>query len=76
MTTKHRFRGKYRLEIREDGHPPMHAHLVGSDVDVMISLETLTVMQGDAPKALLKEALEWMRQHQNALIEEWMKWHD
>ena len=27
MTTKHRFRNKYRLEIRERDHNPAHAHL-------------------------------------------------
>ena len=75
MTTKQRFRNKYRVEVREDDHNPMHAHLVGADVDVMISLETLAVMQGEAPKALLKEVLEWMSTHQQELIEEWKKWH-
>jgi hypothetical protein len=53
MTTKHRFHNKYRLEVREDDHPPMHVHLAGAGVDVMISLETLQVTQGQAPKALL-----------------------
>jgi len=41
MTTKHRFRQKYRLEIREDDHLPPHAHLAGAEIDVVISLETL-----------------------------------
>lgn len=39
MTTKQRFRNKYRLEVREDDHLPMHAHLVGSNVDVLIDLD-------------------------------------
>ena len=41
MTTKHRFRGKYRLEIRERDHGPPHCHLVGGAVDVIIDLATL-----------------------------------
>ncbi|MDR0780262.1 MAG: DUF4160 domain-containing protein [Pseudomonadales bacterium] len=75
MTTRHRFRNKYRLEVREDDHPPMHVHLAGADVDVVISLETLAVT-GDAPKTLLSEVLEWVALHQSELIEEWKKWHD
>jgi hypothetical protein len=76
VTTKQRFRKKYRLEVREEDHQPMHAHLAGGDVDAMISLESLEVMQGEVPGALLKEVLTWMREHQNELIEEWKKWHD
>ncbi len=75
MTTKHRFRQKYRLEIREDDHQPPHIHLVGADVEVVISLETLAVT-GEAPKALLVEALEWVAQHRDELMEEWKTWHD
>jgi hypothetical protein len=76
VTTKHRFRGKYRLEVREEDHPPMHAHLAGADVDVVISLATLEITQGEASKALLDEVLEWICEHQSELIEEWKKWHD
>lgn len=76
MTTKNRFRNKYRMEVREDYHLPMHAHLSGGDIDVVISLETLSVVQGNAPKSLMDEVLEWMRQHQDVLIEEWKRWHD
>ncbi len=75
MTTKHRFRQKYRLEIREDDHLPPHAHLAGADIDVVISLETLAVT-GEAPKALLVEVLAWVAQHREELMEEWKKWHD
>jgi hypothetical protein len=76
VTTKHRFRGKYRLEVREDDHPPMHAHLAGADVDLVISLETLEITHGQAPRALLDEVLEWVYKHQAELIEEWKKWND
>ena len=52
MTTKQRFRNKYRLEIREDDHPPMHAHLVGGGVDVLIDLETLVCVGAFASWAI------------------------
>ena len=77
MTTKQRFRNnKYRLEVREDDHPPMHVHLAGGGIDVVISLQTLEVTQGHAPKGLMVEVLAWVGEHQQELIEEWKKWHD
>ena len=42
VTTKQRFRNnKYRLEVRERDHLPMHVHLVGGGFDVLIDLATL-----------------------------------
>lgn len=75
MTTKHRFRGRYRLELREEDHIPMHVHLVGGGVDVVISLETLTVTQGLVDKKLLSEVMAWVSDHHAELVKEWKKWH-
>jgi len=46
MSTKHRFRDKYRIELRERDHLPPHMHLTGGGVDVVISLESVAVTQG------------------------------
>jgi hypothetical protein len=75
MSTKHRFRDKYRIELREKDHLPPHVHLTGGGVDVLISLETCEAMLGRAPTVVLKEALAWVRAHQDELLEEWHKWH-
>lgn len=74
MTTKRRFRNKYRLEVREDDHPPMHVHLVGGNIDVLIDLDTLTC-QGSIPRGLRDEVLDWITANRNELIQEWKKWH-
>lgn len=74
MTTKHRFRHKYRLEIREHDHPPPHAHLVGGSVDVLIDLETLDT-DGAWPRGLRAEVMDWVVQHRDELLEEWRQWH-
>lgn len=74
MTTKQRFRNKYRLEIREDDHPPMHAHLVGGSVDLMIDLQTLSCT-GYVPRGLRDEVMTWVITNQDELIMEWKKWH-
>jgi hypothetical protein len=40
MTTKQRFRNKYRLQLREKDHEPMHVHLVGGNINAKIDLST------------------------------------
>ncbi|WP_252191624.1 DUF4160 domain-containing protein [Pseudomonas sp. MG-9] len=56
MTTKYRFRDKYRIQLREKDHPPPHVHPTGGGVDVMLSLETIEVMIGKARPLIIKEA--------------------
>lgn len=72
MTTKYRFRDKYRIQLREKDHPPPHVHLTGG-VDVMLSLETIEVMTGKAPPLIIKEALAWVATHQAQLREDWKR---
>lgn len=74
MATKQRFRNKYRLEIREDDSPPMHAHLVGGSVDILINLQTLTC-EGTFPRGLRDEVIAWVAANRDELIKEWKKWH-
>ncbi len=49
MTTKQRFRNKYRLELRENDHGPMHVHFVGGDINAKIDLLTLDCVAGAIP---------------------------
>ncbi|CAI8786179.1 DUF4160 domain-containing protein [Pseudomonas sp. IT-232MI5] len=73
MTTKYRFRDKYRIQLREKDHPPPHVHLIGGGVEVMPSLETVEVMTGKAPPLIIKEALAWVATHQVQLLEDWKR---
>ena len=74
MTTRHRFRNKYRLEIRERDHGPAHCHLVGGSTDVIIDLTTLESV-GRWPRGLREEVMAWIEDNQSDLITEWNKWH-
>jgi hypothetical protein len=74
MTTKHRLRGKYRLELRERDHLPPHVHLAGGAVNLRISLETF-VCAGGAPADLRDEAIAWVKVHRDELMKGWKKWH-
>ena len=76
MTTKKRFRNnKYRLELREKDHLPMHVHLVGGSVNVRIDLQTLNIVEGRCPAGLWNEVSTWLRSRRQELIEEWKRWH-
>jgi len=74
MTTKQRFKNKYRLQIRERDHNPPHAHLVGGSVDAAIDLESMEI-SGMVPADLKAEVLEWVAAHHADLMKEWNKWH-
>jgi hypothetical protein len=74
MTSKKRFRNKYRLQLREKDHEPMHVHLVGGDVNVKIDLASLRVIAGSMPTVLKREVMAWLKAHQADLIEEWKSW--
>ncbi len=71
MTTKQRFRNKYRLELRENDHEPMHVHFVGGDINAKIDLRTLNIIAGVIPANLRKEVLAWLQENQTSMIEEW-----
>ncbi len=71
MTTKQRFRNKYRLELRENDHEPMHVHFVGGDINAKIDLLTLNIVAGVIPATLRKEVLAWLQENQTSMIEEW-----
>ena len=75
MSTKYRFRDKYRIELRERDHLPPHVNLTGGGVDVVICLESVAVTQGRAPAKVVQEALAWVAANQADLLKEWMKWH-
>ena len=75
MSTKYRFREKYRIELRERDHPATSRAPHGNGVDMVISLETVTVTQGRAPAKVMQEALAWVAANQADLLKEWMKWH-
>ena len=74
MTSKQRFRNKYRLQLREKDHEPMHVHLVGGEVNVRIDLASLRVVARTMPADLKREVMAWLREHRAELIEEWKSW--
>ncbi|MDR1850068.1 MAG: DUF4160 domain-containing protein [Zoogloeaceae bacterium] len=74
MTSKHRIRQKYRIELREHDHGAAHVHLTGGGIDVLIWLETLEA-EGACPLNVKTDALAWIAAHRDELMEDWKKWH-
>ncbi len=74
MTTKKRFRNKYRLEVRERDHQPAHVHLFGGGLDVIIDLATLQTT-GQWPRDLRDEVMGFVIENREDLWKEWSKWH-
>ena len=74
MTTFKRFRNKYRLQLRERDHEPMHVHLVGGEINAKFDLATLELVAGTLPAGLRAEVTDWLHSHQADLIKEWNKW--
>lgn len=74
MTTFKRFRNKYRLQLRERDHEPMHVRLVGGEINAKFDLATLELVAGTLLAGLKAEVTDWLRSHQADLIKEWNKW--
>ena len=73
MTTKHRFRNKYRLELRENNHESMPVHFVGGDINAKIDLLTLKIVAGTIPANLKKEVMAWLQENPDTMIKEWKR---
>lgn len=69
MPTVKRF-ANCKISIYAD-HAPPHFHILGADVEAVISLETLEVMEGDVRRA--REAMEWAAANRDLLMSEWLK---
>lgn len=52
-------------------HLPPHFHVVSPDFQGVIEIETLAVIKGHVPKAVLRDVLAWARQNRPLLVAEW-----
>jgi Domain of unknown function (DUF4160) len=71
---KQRFRNKYRLQLREKDHEPMHVPFIGGEINAKFGLVTLALIAGDVPADLKNEVLKWLRNNQASLVEKWKTW--
>jgi hypothetical protein len=57
--------------IYPDDHGAPHFHVLGPGWAVKVSLETLEPIVGKGPRADLKEAIEWAKDHPETLSNAW-----
>jgi hypothetical protein len=64
--------GAVSVRMYADDHRPPHFHIVAPDFQVLVRISDLTVIAGEAQPRDLAEALEWAREHQEALALKWV----
>ena len=56
-----------------DDHRPPHFHIVGPSFQVLVRIDGLTVIAGEARPAQLAEAILWAKSNQTALTTKWQE---
>jgi Domain of unknown function (DUF4160) len=64
------------IYVYADDHAPPHFHVVGSDTDVQVAIETLQVMRGRYRARDLAEALSWAAGNQALLRAKWSEYNE
>lgn len=57
--------GKWKIAIYGREHGVPHFHLIGPDFDCVVTIGTLEVLIGRAPRSALRDALAWARTADN-----------
>lgn len=52
-------------------HPPPHFHALYAEYEALIDIHTLKIIRGYLPKRATALVLEWAREHQTELLEDW-----
>ena len=59
-----------KIYIYDFDHNPPHFHAISAEYEVLISINTLKVLEGKMPKPQLKKILKWAKLNQLALLDE------
>lgn len=59
------------IKIFFGDHPPAHFHAIYGEYNALISIETLSVIEGDLPNRAEKLVLEWAGLYQTELLSMW-----
>lgn len=66
MHTLESSKAKIKIYGREHGVP--HFHIEGPDFRGSVSIETLELLIGRMPRRVLKEAIDWAKNHKTELL--------
>lgn len=67
--------GSFKITLYFRDHAPPHFHVVGRGFEALVAIETLTVMEGGAPKPALRAALNWAKKNKVLLLAKWEEMH-
>jgi hypothetical protein len=59
-----------KIYLYDFDHNPPHFHAISAEYEVLISINTLKVLEGKMPKPQLKKILKWAKLNQLALLDE------
>jgi uncharacterized protein DUF4160 len=57
-------------------HPPPHFHVMGRGWEVVISIRSLEIRRGWAPRADLDEILTWAAANETFLLRKWNEYNE
>lgn len=60
-----------RMFLIDREHPPRHIHIKYGEHEAVMSLVTLSLIEGKLPNKCLQMVREWAELHQSELIEIW-----
>jgi hypothetical protein len=59
------------IKIFFGDHPPPHFHAIYGEFNALVSIETLTILEGDLPNRAEKLIIEWATLYQDELLSIW-----
>lgn len=63
--------GRFRIRVYYGDHNPPHFHIVGPDFAAQVAFSDLSVLNGDVPADVLREAREWAKENMAILQQTW-----
>jgi hypothetical protein len=52
-------------------HNPPHVHVMQAEHEALVDIKTGVVLAGSVPVNKLRQALDWIHQNRQALLEKW-----
>lgn len=68
--------GRFKIQVFADDHMPPHFHIIGHDIEALVSLRDFTILRGGSYRRELSEALAWARDNIELLWNEWSRLND
>ncbi len=63
--------GKIEIRVNANDHLPPHFHVKHHDFQAMVSIATMTIMEGHIPPAVLQDVMGWAKANRPAIVAEW-----